>query len=269
MTAAIIFRIVAAAVIAGLSCAAAGFVLSHLRLTFLGVTMSHAAMSGAVIATLLDLSIFGPAFAAALLAAFLIGPLSDRANLDSNLVMSIIFSVTLGVSFMGIGLAGERRMDMLGLIWGSVLLMPSSDLVILAVCAAAFLLFLIVMEKEVKAVLFSRRIAAGSGIAEGMIVYLLLAGSGAVITASLQAVGGLMLFSLLTNPVAAAARWFPTFRGCLIGSAMLGAVSSLAGLGLSAWFNLPVGACIVLAGAAIFVASLIAPGRARPAAGEA
>ncbi len=124
------------------------------------------------------------------------------------------------------------------------------------------------LEKEIKAVLFSRRIAAGSGIAEGMIVYLLLAGSGAVITASLTAVGGLMLFSLLTNPVAAAARWFTTFRGCLIGSAALGAASALIGLGLSAWLNLPVGACIVLAGAAIFVASLATPGRARPAAEE-
>jgi manganese/iron transport system permease protein len=261
MTALMIVHILSGALVSGASLAVAGFILSNLRLSFLSVTMSHAAMAGAVYAHLLGLPGFPCAFAAALVAALAIGPLSDLANIDTNLAMGVVFSFAMGLAFLGIGLAGPSRADLLGLIWGSVLLLTGADLALCA--AAALMLFILIalLEKEIKAVLFSRALAAAAGLRERAITYTLIALCGAVITASLQTVGGLMIFALLTNPVAAASRLFDSFRWAMIGSGLLGAASALLGIALSAAFNLPAGASIVLASGLVLLICLVIASR--------
>jgi ABC-type Mn2+/Zn2+ transport system permease subunit len=72
-----------------------------------------------------------------------------------------------------------------------------------------------------------------------------------VLTVNCQAVGGLMIYSLVTNPAAAA---FQLVKGC--GRAMtlavaLGAVSGLGGFLISAVIDLPSGAVIVLFSSAL------------------
>ena len=248
----IYLEILLAALVSGAACSLAGFILSNLRLTFLGVTMSHAAMAGAVYGRLWGLPVFPPAFLAALAGSFSIGALADRSRLDSNLVMGIVFSLSMGLAFLGIGMASGSRSELLGLIWGSILLIPRSDLILLALIGGLFFLFVLVMDKEIKAVLFSRTIAAASGAPERLVTYCLLIGCAAVITASLETIGGLLLFALLTNPVAAAARLFKSYRACMIGSAALGAACTVAGLALSLAFSLPAGAAIVLVSGALF-----------------
>jgi manganese/iron transport system permease protein len=249
-------EIVMAALVSGSACAAAGFILANLRSSFLGITMSHAAMAGAVFAKLLGLPMFPSAFGVALAGAFAIGPLADRARIDTNLAMGIVFSLSMGLAFMVIGLASGSKADLLGLIWGSILLIPTRDLILMTVLALLLFLFILLMEKEIKAVIFSRTIASAAGLPERFITYALLIACGAVITAFLETVGGLLLFALLANPVAAAQRLFRTYRATLLGSAGLGAASALGGLGLSLGFGLPAGASIVLVSGLIFILSL-------------
>jgi len=251
----IILQIAAAALVSGVACSVAGFFLANLRLPFLGVTMSHAAMAGAVFGRLFGLPVFPPAFVTSIAASFAIGPLADRARLDANVAMAIIFSLTMGLAFLGIGITEGPKTEMLGLIWGSVLLIQSGDLVLLLISGILLIGFAVLFESKIKAVLFSRTISAASGVPERFITYTLLILSGAVITASLETVGGLLLFALLVNPVAAASRVFTSYRWNIIGSALLGAVSALGGLSLSWFLDLPAGASIVLVSGLVFVIS--------------
>ncbi len=257
ITARVIVEILAAAVISGASCAAVGFLLANLRLPFLGVTMSHAALAGAVFAKVLGLPIFPPAFAVAIGSAFAIGPLADKAKLDSNLAMGIVFSLSMGVAFLGIGLTDGPKTEMLDLIWGSILLITTRDVIFLGVLGLILFVYLAVFEKEIKAVLFSRTVAASVGVREAALTYSMLIVTGAVVTACLESVGGLLLFALLSNPVAAATRVFDSYMGSLIGSAGLGALSAVGGLGLSWVFNLPAGASIALVSGIIFIICII------------
>ncbi len=77
------------------------------------------------------------------------------------------------------------------------------------------------------------------------------------LTVNFQTVGGLMIYSLISNPAAAA---FQVVRGCrrtMVTSAVIGAASGLGGFLISAATDLPSGAVIVLVSSAFLAAAAV------------
>jgi len=246
-------QIILAAILGGGNCALVGFFLSNLRLPFMGVCLSHAALAGAVFAPLLGLPVLPFAFAVSLLTAALIGPVADRAGVEANTSMAILFSLMMGIAFFGIGITPGPKSDALSLIWGSILFVRATELKWMVAVAVITILFVLLFGKELRAVMFSRTIAASCGVREGLVYYLLLAVAGATITINLETVGGLMLFSLIVNPAAAATRITERYNLALPLSVVLGVVAALGGLGISYLFNAPAGASIVIVSSTLFL----------------
>ena len=251
-------HIFAAAILGGAGCSLVGYYLSNLRLPFMGVCLSHAAMAGAVFASLAGMAMWPVAFVSSVAVSFLVGYVAERMKVDLNVSMGIIFSFIMGLAFLGIGMAEGPKVEVLGLIWGSVLLVSRRHVVWTAAATIIAAVFAVLFGKELKAVLFSRAVAASSGIREGLVYYMLLVVSGLVITVNLEAVGGLMLFSLLVAPPAAACRLSRSYRGSLVLSVVFGAGASLGGLSISWWLNTPTGASIVVVSSTIFAVSALA-----------
>jgi manganese/iron transport system permease protein len=174
--------------------------------------------------------------------------------MDNNVLLGFLFSATMGLAFLGIGLfgiLGRSDNDVRSLLWGSLNYCRWRDVCLMLAVAGTMVAFLLCFFKEMRAIMFSREMAAASGIPATLIwtVFLVLAAS--VLTVNFQAVGGLMIYSLVTNPAAAA---FQLVKGC--GRAMtlavaLGAVSGLGGFLISAVIDLPSGAVIVLFSSAL------------------
>ena len=68
-------RILLGAVLGGAGCALVGYLLVNLRLPFLAVCLSHAAMAGAILGYLLGQPVLATAFAGSILAALVLGPI--------------------------------------------------------------------------------------------------------------------------------------------------------------------------------------------------
>jgi len=247
----------AASVLCGVGCSVIGVFIVTMRIPFIGVAMSHAAMAGAVFGLLTGLPPAGCGFFMALAASFAVGPLTDRVRMDPNISLGVIFSLMMGLAFLGIGLSPTPRNDMLGLIWGNILLLSGGDILRLALVTALSLATVFLFYKEFRAVMFSRQVAAASGLRERLTWYLLLVLCGATVTVNLDTVGGLMLFSMIVNPAAAA--WQFTYRmsRLFLISALFGVLAAVAGMLLSSLFNLPSGACVVVASSALFGLSLL------------
>jgi len=253
---------VLASVLCGVGCSVLGVFIVSMRIPFIGVAMSHAAMAGAVFGLLLGLDPLWCGFALAVAASILIGPLAEGSGMDPNISLGIIFSVMMGIAFLGIGLAPEPKNEMLGLVWGSILLLAREDILRMAVVTASSLAVIILFYKEFKAVMFSRFLAAAVGIHERFVYYLLLILCGATVTVNLDTVGGLMLFSLIVNPAAAAYQFTYRMGRLFVLSALLGVTSAGSGILFSCFFNLPSGACVVIFSSAIFgLALLVSPKR--------
>ncbi|MCX8036350.1 MAG: metal ABC transporter permease [Candidatus Sumerlaeia bacterium] len=243
----------ASALIGGASAGLLGVYLVGLRMPFLSVGMAHAAMAGAVFAHLLGWPMGPVAMLAALGAALGMGWLTSRcARSDLNTITSILLSFTMGLAFLGIGLNRGEMSPLLSLMWGSLLFVRPKDLLIMGALAVVLGLFVAVFHRRLDAVLFSRNLARVCGIPESVLLSLFLLLAAAIITTNLQIVGGLMMYSLLTNPAAAAYEVGTTMGRVRAVGLLTGVLSTLGGFWLSYGFNLPTGACIVLISTALY-----------------
>jgi manganese/iron transport system permease protein len=258
----ILWRPLVAAVLGGMVCGVVGVWVVMMNIPFVGVAMSHAAFAGAVTGLLLGVN---PLLAAALFcvaASLLIGPVAERADIEPNVSLGIIFSVVLGFAFLAIGLMRGPRADALSLIWGSILLVSSRDLVLMAAAAVAVLLFLGLFYKEIQAVLYNREIARAVGIPERALFFAMLVLCGLSVTANLSTIGGLLIFSLIVNPPSAAFQLTYRLRTMYVLSALFGVLSCLVGLLVSWLTDAPAGAVIIITSSAVFgVCLLLSPKR--------
>lgn len=224
-----------------------------MRIPFLGVCVAHAALAGAVFGALLGLSgpmLLAPALAAAVVTALLLGLANpQRLRMDTNVVMGLLFSLTMGLTFIGFGLfaiLGKSDNDVRSLLWGSLNFCRWRDVVIMLGASVALSIFVLVFQKEMRAILFSRQDATAAGIHTTLVWTGFLVLTAVVMTVNFQTVGGLMIYSLISNPAVAA---FQLVRGSgktLAVASVLGGVSGLGGFLISAFTDLPSGAVIVL-----------------------
>jgi manganese/iron transport system permease protein len=258
----VLWRPLVAAVLGGLVCGVVGVWVVMMNIPFVGVAMSHAAFAGAVTGLLLGINPLVTAAVFCIAASLLIGPVAERADLEPNVSLGIIFSVVLGFAFLAIGLMRGPRSDALSLIWGSILLVSSRDLMLMAVATGAVLLFLGLFYKEVQAVLYNREIARAVGIPERALFFAMLVLCGLSVTANLSTIGGLLIFSLIVNPPSAAFQLTYRLRTMYLLSALFGVLSCLVGLFVSWLTDAPAGAVIIITSSAVFgICLLLSPKR--------
>jgi len=261
--------VMAGGLVAGGSSGLLSVYIVGMRIPFLGVCVAHAALAGAVFGSLAGLTgpaLLGAALVAAMIASLALG-LADpqRLNADTNALMGLLFSATMGLAFIGMGLfpmLGRSDNDVRSLLWGSLNFCRWEDVGLMLAAFAALAAFVGLFGKEMRAIMFSRQDATAAGIHATFVWTGFLVLTAVVMTVNFQTVGGLMIYSLISNPALAA---FQLVRGsgkALILASILGATSGLGGFLISAATDLPSGAVIVLLSSVLAVAAM-AVGRLR------
>jgi manganese/iron transport system permease protein len=247
------YLVMFAGAIAGASTGLLGVYIVGMRMPFIGISISHAAMAGTIFAYLLG---FNPALGA--IAASIITSTSlaairpEKSRLDTNVGLAIVFSLMLGFTFLGIGLVQGSRSEVLGLLWGSILFVQKRAVVVITIMGLLLAAFTIAFNKELKVLLFSRSIAAATGVHERFVYCLFLALCGIILSVNLPIIGGLLIFSLITNPAAAAYQVCRGHRAVVVTATLLGALTAVVGFLASFYLELPTGACIVIVSTLVF-----------------
>lgn len=256
--------VMCAGAIAGASNGILGVYIVGMRMPFLGICVAHAALAGAVFGALAGWTgslLIIPALAGALGMGLVLGLIDPQtARADVNVLLGILFSLSMGLAFLGLGLFsvyGVSDNEVRNLLWGSLAFCRWRDVWIMAGAAATELAFLGLFFKEMRAILFSRTHAMAAGVSVGVVWTLFLVVTSLVLTVNFQAVGGLMIYSLLTNPAVAASH---LVRGCgrtVAVAGLLGLTSGLGGFLLSAATDLPAGAMIVILSSLLVACSVL------------
>jgi manganese/iron transport system permease protein len=253
---------VLAGLLGGIACSVVGVFVVTMHLSFIGVCIAHAAFAGALLGLWLG---FNPLIGALLFSfasAAIIGPVADRGELNPDTSIGIIFSLMLGLAFLFMGLMHGARTEALNLFWGSILTVTRQDIIFLAATTAAIVTLVVAFYKEIQAVICHRQVALAVGIPATVIFYGLLFSTGVTITASLQSIGGLLIYCLILNPAAAAYQLTYSLKKMLLIAVAFGVVSCWTGLVVSYLLDIPSGAAIVITSAIIFgLATAFSPKR--------
>ena len=256
---AIMQRALIACILAGFLMGLIGVFVVRMRLSAIGYSMSHGAFAGAAlgIATATNPLVTGLLFASA--TAFLIGPIADKARLHADTITSIVFPLNMALAFVFLTLTPEVGLSsqVANVLWGSIISMTNSDLVYLTTLFAATLAIIYFVWKELFAIMFNRKLAEADGINTKPFIYLIIFLAGVVITFSLKLVGGLLIYALIFNPASTALQFSENMRKVVIASPLIGMSTTVLGLVVSLFFDLPVGSCIVIVSTIVFVIALI------------
>lgn len=246
-------RAILATLFAGIACSLVGVLVVTMRISFLGVCMSHAAFAGALLGLVISANPMWLAIIMSLVAAGALGPIADRGDFAPDTAIGIVFSSAMGVSFLLLSIIPGPKTEALSLLWGSVLTVNTASLYLLASVAIGAALLIGLFFKEIQTVIFNRELAKSLGLPATCVFYGILILSGLTTTASLNAIGGLLVFSLIVNPAAAAYQLTYSLKKMFAIAAVFGVASGWIGLALSWRLNLPTGALIILVSCALFV----------------
>jgi len=243
---------IVAGLLAGVTCAVVGVFVVTMHLSFIGVCIAHAAFAGALLGLWLGFNPLVGALLFSLASAAIIGPIADRGELNPDTSIGIVFSLMLGLAFLFMGLMHGARTEALNLFWGSILTVTRQDIIFLAVVTGVIVALVLIFYKEIQAVICHRQVALAVGIPATAIFYGLLFSTGLTVTASLQSIGGLLVYSLILNPAAAAYQLTYSLKKMLLIAVAFGILSCWAGLLVSYILDIPSGASIVITSAIIF-----------------
>jgi len=264
ITSRLVLDTILAASLTGMTCGLMGVFITQMNLSSLGFCMSHAAFAGAALGLLFSINPLPLAMAFSILIAAILGPVAEKARLHANVVMGILFPLTmaLGLIFLNLSPGFAMTSSALSLLWGSVLGISRDDIRKLILLAGVMNMLVVAFEKEFRAIMLDRKLAKASGIKTEPFYYLILFLTGVTVALSLRLVGGLLIFTLMTNPASTAYQLFYDIKKILIFSPLLGAIFSLFGILLSFCYNLPIGSSIAIVSTLTFlIAAGLSPKR--------
>jgi len=251
-----------ASIMVGTLCAVVGSYVVLRGMAFFGDALAHAILPGIAIAYLLEINLFWGALAMALLTAVGIGYLSRRGQVKEDTAIGVVFAASFALGVAILSTVQSFSVDLTHILFGNVLGVSNTDLWLTAALGAIALLFVILLYKELLVISFDPILAATLRLPLTALQYLLLVLIALTVVVSLQTVGLALMVAMLVTPAATAYLLTRRLWHMMIVGAIIGAVSSVAGLYLSYYVNVASGAAVVLVCTAFFaVAFLFAPGR--------
>lgn len=234
------------------------------RMSLVGDAMAHAVLPGAAAGFLLaGLSL--PAmsaggFLAALGVALAAGLVTRRTGQREDASFAAFYLIALAAGVLMVSLKGTQ-VDLMHLLFGSVLAVDNTALLQIAVVASVTLLALAAMYRPMLLETLDPgflRSVGGPGAAAHMLLLVLLVAN---LVSAFQAMGTLMAVGLMMLPAAAARFWVASLPASMAVSAGLGVLGGLVGLLLSYHAELPSGPCIVLVCGALYGLSVLVGAR--------
>lgn len=255
-----------AAVMVGIVCSLVGTYVVLRGMAFFGDALAHAILPGVAVGYLVSggtgSSLFWWALLTAILTALGIGAVSRGAQLKEDTAIGIVF---VGMFALGVALISTMRsytVDLVHILFGNVLGVTTTDLVLTAVFGVLVIAAIAAFYKEFLVISFDPILAQTLRLPAGLLRYLLLVLIAIAIVVALQTVGIALMLAMLVTPAATAYLLARRLLPMMATAAAIGASSAVTGLYLSYYVGIASGAAIVLVCTAIFLlVALLAPER--------
>ncbi|MGL5926551.1 metal ABC transporter permease [Chroococcidiopsis sp.] len=251
-------RSLVVAILVGLLCAVVGSYLMVQRLALLGDAISHSVLPGLAIAFLVGANIFVGAFIAGVISTLLIAWIRTRSPIKEDAAMGIVFSAffALGITLITT-IQKQNKIDLNHFLFGNILGVTFDDVRDTAIIATVVLIVVFLLYKELLFYTFDPLGAQAAGLPVNQLNFGLMLLIALTIVASMKAVGVILVLSLLITPGATAYLLVTRLHQVMILGAAIGIVSSISGMYLSYFFNLPSGPAIVLVVSGLFALAFL------------
>ena len=240
------------AIVAGLT----GVFLVGRGQTFAGHALSHVGFAGATAAGLIGVSPLGGMIVLTVLAGVGMGLLGDRLS-ERDVAIGIVLALALGFGLLFLHYYTSFATQATALLFGNVLAVDASTLWSLIALSVVTLVALGAISRPLLFATLQPELAEARGVPTRLIGTVFLAIVALTVSAAVQIVGILLVFTLMVGPAAAAQRLTVTLWSALALSVGLALAEAWLGIAIAFYTDWPTSFCITALSALAYFASIV------------
>ncbi|EJF89330.1 iron chelate uptake ABC transporter family permease subunit [Bartonella tamiae] len=225
------------------------------KLAYFGDTMSHSALLGVAFALLVKVNTIFGIFFICLIISFALFILQSREKLSGDSLLGVLSHSTLAIGLVLIGFMTWTNIDINSYLFGDILAVSQTDLVIIWVGCAVILAIIFCLWRSLLTLTISRDIAKAEKMKPEQTRFILMLLLAIIIAVSINIIGILLITALLIIPAATARRFASTPEKMAIFAIIIGIIGTVLGLYSSLQFDSRSGPSIVVALFLIFMIS--------------
>lgn len=227
-------------------CGIMGSLIIANRLSYVAGGLTHGSYGGIGIGVYFGFPILLSATIFSLILALLVAYLIRHHKYSSDNFIGAIWAFGMALGILLMELSSGYKADMMGYLFGNILVLSDFNLIFMSVIALCFIVITFMLYPQIQILSYDEDFAKTRGVHSRELFYLLIFMIAICVTASMQAVGLILVIALLSIPTFIAQNLSKTLKGMILISVLLNGIFCFLGLFLSFYFDLSSGASIVM-----------------------
>lgn len=240
-----LIRALVVGVLVSLCCALLGVSLVLKRFSMIGDGLSHVGFGAMAIGAAAGVAPLYFALPIVIVAAFLLLKMNEKGKIKGDAAIALISTGSLAVGVMVTSMTTGMNVDIYNYMFGSILTMSQSDVMVTSVLSAVVILLFVIFYNEIFAVTFDESFARATGTRTSLYNMLISGLTAVTIVIGMKMMGALLISSLIIFPTVTSMRVCRSFRNVVLTGSAVSVICFLTGLFISVKFETPTGASIV------------------------
>lgn len=249
-----------AGLLASIACGVIGTLVVVNRIVFISGGIAHAAYGGIGLSLFFGISPLLGIGGFSLLIAAIMAVVTFKNRQRSDTVIGVLWAFGMALGVILTDLTPGYNVDLMSYLFGSILAVPRADIWLMLALDVVIVLLVVLFYKDFLAISFDEEFARAMGVPVKLLYSLLLAMIALFVVMVVRVVGLILVIALLSIPPYISEKYSHSMKSMMFASCLLSIVFVLFGLGVSYFFNLTSGACIIMTAATCFFISPLVTG---------
>ncbi len=229
-----------------------GVTLVLRRCSMIGDGLSHVAFGALAVSAVFGTAPLAFSLPVVVIAAVLLLRIGEGGKMGGDAAIAMISTASLALGIISVSLTTGMNTDVNSYLFGSLVALYDSDLILSVILSVAVVIFYIVFFNRIFVTTFDESFARSMGIHGELYKTFTAIVTAVTIVIGMRVIGAMLISALIIFPALSAMRLFYSFKGVSICAAVLSVICAFAGISASCLFSLPTGAAIVAANAVAF-----------------
>ena len=245
-----------AGILISIACGIIGTFVVIKRIVFLSGGIAHAAYGGIGLGYFFKFNPVLGAIIFSMVSALGMGIIHRKTRQRSDTIIGVMWAIGMAIGIIFVDQTEGYKADLMSYLFGSILAVPSSDLLIMLALDIIIVILVLVFYKELLAISFDETFATVENVPVDAIYMILLGMIAFTVVMMMRIVGLIMVIALLTMPAAISGGFVNDMKKMMVLAIILGVIFTTTGLWLSYFLNLTSGATIILVSGTAYLLSL-------------
>jgi len=244
-------------IIVAIVCGLVGLFLILKKEAMIGDGLSHTAFGGIAIGLLIGINPLLTALGVSILAVFILSYMRRKKIATSDSATAVMLALGFSTGLIIISIAGGFNIEIFNYLFGSILTITPTDLLLVSGLSTFVLLFIGFFRRELLSMIFDEEDSKIRGIPTNYLTIIFDLLTAITIVLSIKVIGTILVVALLVIPGMCALKLNLSFKKTLLSTALFSTLSTTTGIIISAIFNVVTAGIIVFVLVTFFLLTLI------------